>query len=279
AAGPPLTTTGPSVNGGWWAGQRAGLGWFLLRFQSFLPPPPAQYLVHQSLAASRRHVAASYWTAASDVAATSAPVNAGHRRSTPPTTGQRRRITVVIGGQRWRSTTVAVADHRSTVAVNDGRRWRTTVDCRWTTVDHRRTTGQRWRSTTVADGEPPLTVAGPPLTTAGPPVNGVVPKLRKTRTAHIDYIRHTQGEAATLRKIVESERLLSPLNTSLYYACKYTWRIQELLVTLQQTCPYLTDIGTKLETVIPKNTTKQIRQTAQVTKPESITITTLPSTT
>nr|GEY35266.1 hypothetical protein [Tanacetum cinerariifolium] len=26
AAGPPFTTTGPSVNGGWWAGQRAGLG-------------------------------------------------------------------------------------------------------------------------------------------------------------------------------------------------------------------------------------------------------------
>nr|GEY02498.1 hypothetical protein [Tanacetum cinerariifolium] len=26
AAGPPLTTTGPPVNGGWWAGQRSGLG-------------------------------------------------------------------------------------------------------------------------------------------------------------------------------------------------------------------------------------------------------------
>nr|GEZ95814.1 hypothetical protein [Tanacetum cinerariifolium] len=35
-------------------------------------------------------------------------------------------------------------DQRSMVAVNDGRRWRTTVDCRWTTVDHHRTTGQRW---------------------------------------------------------------------------------------------------------------------------------------
>nr|GFA46761.1 hypothetical protein [Tanacetum cinerariifolium] len=106
----------------------------------------------------------------------------------------------------------------------------------------------------------------------------VVSKLRKNRTAHIDYIRHTQGEAATLRKIVESERLLSPLNTSLDYACKYIWRIQELLVILKQTCPYLSDIGTKLEIVIPKNTSKQIRQTVQVTKPESITITTLPST-
>nr|GEU87315.1 hypothetical protein [Tanacetum cinerariifolium] len=81
------------------------------------PPPRGSFLLD-----SRRHVAASYWTTASDVAATS-----------PPTTGQ-----------RWRSTTVNAADHRSTVAVNDGRRWRTTVDCRWTTVDHHRTTGQRW---------------------------------------------------------------------------------------------------------------------------------------
>nr|GFC78345.1 hypothetical protein [Tanacetum cinerariifolium] len=29
-------------------------------------------------------------------------------------------------------------DWRSTVVVNDGRRWRTTVDCRWTTIDHHR---------------------------------------------------------------------------------------------------------------------------------------------
>nr|GEZ20829.1 hypothetical protein [Tanacetum cinerariifolium] len=94
-------------------------------------------------------------------------------------------------------------------------------------------------------------------------VTPLVPKLRKNRTGHTDYIRHTQEEAATIRKIVESERLLSPLNTSLVYACKYTRRIQELLMILQQTCPFLTDIRTKLEAVTPKNKTKQIRHTAQ----------------
>nr|GFB80060.1 hypothetical protein [Tanacetum cinerariifolium] len=36
----------------------------------------------------------------------------------------------------------------------------------------------------------------------------LVPKLRKNRTAHIDYIKHTLEEAATLRELVESERLL-----------------------------------------------------------------------
>nr|GEZ05595.1 hypothetical protein [Tanacetum cinerariifolium] len=46
----------------------------------------------------------------------------------------------------------------------------------------------------------------------------LVPKLHKNRTAHIDYIRHTHEEAATLRELVESERLVSPLNTSLVYA-------------------------------------------------------------
>nr|GFC79874.1 hypothetical protein [Tanacetum cinerariifolium] len=85
----------------------------------------------------------------------------------------------------------------------------------------------------------------------------LVPKLRKNRTAHIDYIKHTQEEAATLRELVESKRLLSPLNTSLAYACKYNRRIQELLMILQQTCPRITDLGTNLVAVTLKNQTKQ----------------------
>nr|GEW59300.1 hypothetical protein [Tanacetum cinerariifolium] len=48
----------------------------------------------------------------------------------------------------------------------------------------------------------------------------LVLKLRKNRTVHTDYIRHTQEEAATLREIIESKRLLSPLNTSLAYASR-----------------------------------------------------------
>nr|GEU92496.1 hypothetical protein [Tanacetum cinerariifolium] len=46
----------------------------------------------------------------------------------------------------------------------------------------------------------------------------LVPKLRKNMTTHIDYIKHTLEEAATLRELVESERLFSPLNTPLAYA-------------------------------------------------------------
>nr|GEV43235.1 hypothetical protein [Tanacetum cinerariifolium] len=105
----------------------------------------------------------------------------------------------------------------------------------------------------------------------------LVPKLRKNRTAHIDYIRYTQEEAATLRDLVESERLLSPLNTSLAYACKYTRRIQELLMILQQTCPRITDLGTNLVAVTPKSKTKQIRCTAQITKSEKTSVATSPT--
>nr|GFB73720.1 integrase, catalytic region, zinc finger, CCHC-type, peptidase aspartic, catalytic [Tanacetum cinerariifolium] len=102
----------------------------------------------------------------------------------------------------------------------------------------------------------------------------LVPKLRKNRTAHTDYIRHTQEEAAPVRDIVESERLLSPLNRCLAYACKYTRRIQVLLMILQQTCPSITDLGTKLVPVTPMNKTKQIRRTAQITKSERTTVVT-----
>nr|GEZ75444.1 hypothetical protein [Tanacetum cinerariifolium] len=90
------------------------------------------------------------------------------------------------------------------------------------------------------------------------------PKLRNNRTAHTDYLRHTQEEIATLREIVESERLLNPLNTSLDYACKYTKHIQELLIILQQTCPCSTDLGTKLMAVTPKNNDKKIRLTEHI---------------
>nr|GEY37607.1 hypothetical protein [Tanacetum cinerariifolium] len=47
----------------------------------------------------------------------------------------------------------------------------------------------------------------------------LAPKLRNNRTAHYDYLKHTQEETATLREIVKSERLLNPLNTFLDYAC------------------------------------------------------------
>nr|GEU51107.1 hypothetical protein [Tanacetum cinerariifolium] len=69
----------------------------------------------------------------------------------------------------------------------------------------------------------------------------LVPKLQNNRTAHNDYLKHTQEETTTVREIVENERLLNPLNTSLDYACD------------------------KLMAMTPLNTTKKIRFTEPVT--------------
>nr|GEX40086.1 hypothetical protein [Tanacetum cinerariifolium] len=47
----------------------------------------------------------------------------------------------------------------------------------------------------------------------------LAPKLRNNRIVHSDYLKHTQEETVTLREIVEHERSLNPLNTSLDYVC------------------------------------------------------------
>nr|GEZ31170.1 integrase, catalytic region, zinc finger, CCHC-type, peptidase aspartic, catalytic [Tanacetum cinerariifolium] len=50
-------------------------------------------------------------------------------------------------------------------------------------------------------------------------VEPLAPKLRINRTTHYDYLKHTLEETAILREIIENERFLNPLNTSLDYAC------------------------------------------------------------
>nr|GFC89746.1 hypothetical protein [Tanacetum cinerariifolium] len=45
-------------------------------------------------------------------------------------------------------------------------------------------------------------------------------------------------------------------------------RIQELLMILQQTCPKITELGTKPVAVTPKNQNHQVRRTPQITKSE-----------
>nr|GEX53999.1 retrovirus-related Pol polyprotein from transposon TNT 1-94 [Tanacetum cinerariifolium] len=92
----------------------------------------------------------------------------------------------------------------------------------------------------------------------------LAPKLQNNRTAHYDYLKHTQDETATLTEIVENERFLNPLNTFLDYACKYTKRIQELLIILKQTCICINNLGTKFMAVTPMNNNKKIRFTEHI---------------
>nr|GEU29014.1 hypothetical protein [Tanacetum cinerariifolium] len=105
----------------------------------------------------------------------------------------------------------------------------------------------------------------------------LAPKLQNNRTAHSDYLKHTQEETVTLREIVKHERSLNLLNTSLDYACKYTKRIQELLIIIRQTSPYINNLGDKLMAVTPMNKTKQVRFTEPVTSSGNIIIKTVSS--
>nr|GEU59784.1 integrase, catalytic region, zinc finger, CCHC-type, peptidase aspartic, catalytic [Tanacetum cinerariifolium] len=89
--------------------------------------------------------------------------------------------------------------------------------------------------------------------------------ITEERTAHSDYLKHTQEETVTLREIVKQGRSLNPLNTSLDYACKYTKRIQELLIIIRQPCPCINNLGDKLMAVTPMNKTKRVRFTEPVT--------------
>ncbi|GKB37016.1 retrovirus-related pol polyprotein from transposon TNT 1-94 [Tanacetum coccineum] len=91
------------------------------------------------------------------------------------------------------------------------------------------------------------------------------PRLLNNRSAHFNYLKHTQVEAAILREIVELGKLQHPLNNSLDYACKYTKQIQELLIIIRQTCPCINNSGDKLVVVTLKNKDKRVRFTKPVT--------------
>ncbi|GKA91469.1 retrovirus-related pol polyprotein from transposon TNT 1-94 [Tanacetum coccineum] len=64
-------------------------------------------------------------------------------------------------------------------------------------------------------------------------------------------------QAAILREIVEQGKSQNPLNNSLDSACKYTKRIQELLIIIRQTCPSINNSSDKLVAVTPKNKDKR----------------------
>nr|GFB41549.1 hypothetical protein [Tanacetum cinerariifolium] len=96
-------------------------------------------------------------------------------------------------------------------------------------------------------------------------VEPIALKLLNNRTVHSDYLRHTQEQAVILREVVEQGKLQNPLNNSLDHACKYTKRIQELLILIRQTFPSINISCDKLVAVTPKNKDKRVRFTELVT--------------
>nr|GEV82517.1 retrovirus-related Pol polyprotein from transposon TNT 1-94 [Tanacetum cinerariifolium] len=91
-------------------------------------------------------------------------------------------------------------------------------------------------------------------------VEPIAPRLLKNRTVHSDYHRLTQEQTVILREVVKQGKSQNPFNNSLDHACKYTKRIQELLILIRQTCPNINNSSDKLVAVTPKNKDKRVVQ-------------------
>ncbi|GJV39982.1 retrovirus-related pol polyprotein from transposon TNT 1-94 [Tanacetum coccineum] len=85
------------------------------------------------------------------------------------------------------------------------------------------------------------------------------PRLLKNRYAHIDYLRHTQEQANTIREIVEQAKAKQHLDSELDFACKYATRIQKLLVYVQDTYPNAITPSPKKVVITPMNKVKKVR--------------------
>nr|GEW05822.1 hypothetical protein [Tanacetum cinerariifolium] len=72
-------------------------------------------------------------------------------------------------------------------------------------------------------------------------------------------------QAAIPREVVKQGKSQNPLSNSLDHACKYTKRIQELLILIRQTCLSINNSSDKLVTVTLKNKDKIVRFTEPVT--------------
>nr|GEU79056.1 hypothetical protein [Tanacetum cinerariifolium] len=67
-------------------------------------------------------------------------------------------------------------------------------------------------------------------------VKPIVPRLRNNRNAHLDYLRHLKESVEMIRDIVEEAKVVSTLDRSIVFACRYTKHSQELLEYTIGTC-------------------------------------------
>nr|GEW97796.1 retrovirus-related Pol polyprotein from transposon TNT 1-94 [Tanacetum cinerariifolium] len=85
------------------------------------------------------------------------------------------------------------------------------------------------------------------------------PELKSNREVYVYYLKQEEAHADTFRAIIEQARALKPLVNALYYAYKFTTRIQELLVYVDATCPSSRNESSKLVVVTPINKSRQIK--------------------
>nr|GEY91513.1 integrase, catalytic region, zinc finger, CCHC-type, peptidase aspartic, catalytic [Tanacetum cinerariifolium] len=86
-------------------------------------------------------------------------------------------------------------------------------------------------------------------------------KDKNNRETHIYYLKHMMEQATLLKEIVEQAKLLNPLDSASYFACKYVKLIQELLGYVRDTFPDIHKPSEKLVVVTPINKKKTDRIT------------------
>nr|GEU55169.1 hypothetical protein [Tanacetum cinerariifolium] len=99
-------------------------------------------------------------------------------------------------------------------------------------------------------------------------VKQLAPKLWNNKTAHSNYLKHTQKETASLREIVEQGRSLNPLNTSLDYA----WSSSNIVSNKHMLSSTGVNLSTSTSGSQPSGDTKKdkIQQTPSSTKKNKI---------
>nr|GEW20533.1 retrovirus-related Pol polyprotein from transposon TNT 1-94 [Tanacetum cinerariifolium] len=100
-------------------------------------------------------------------------------------------------------------------------------------------------------------------------VEPIVPRIRNSRYAHLDYLRHLKKSVEIICDIVKEARVVRPLDRSIVSACCYTKHSQKLLEYAIGTCPQGSQQRDKQLAYIPLIRKKQDTVTKSSDKSDS----------
>nr|GEV45379.1 hypothetical protein [Tanacetum cinerariifolium] len=86
----------------------------------------------------------------------------------------------------------------------------------------------------------------------------IPPRSRNNKEVHLEYLKHLKESVATIREIVEEDRVERPLDSLLGSAWLYTKRSQELVEYAVGTCPKDFNKRDKKQATTPLTRKKQV---------------------
>nr|GEZ39285.1 hypothetical protein [Tanacetum cinerariifolium] len=89
-------------------------------------------------------------------------------------------------------------------------------------------------------------------------VESIPPRYRNNREVHLEYLKHLKVSIATIREIVEEDRVERPLDSSLASVCLYSKCSQELVEYAVGTCPKEFNKQNKKHATTPLTRKKQV---------------------